>query len=554
MRAGGSGDLRDAPEVVSGQLGRALRGDWAVAVSCPFGFPAVVETAPYLADGTPFPTLYYLTCPSAVDEVAGREAAGGVEEFRRAVAADPRLMRAFAALDLLQRRRRRELASRGDPGFADRAPDGGAVLERGIGGPKDATQATCLHAYTATLLAAVSGALGHGAERPPEAGWESLLGDSSRLWCDDARCVGLLPGRWEKRAAVDVGTNSVRSLVAAVGESDAVLGLVRRAEITQLGAGLVPGRPLDPEARRRTSEVAAALVAEARALGAGAIHLVGTSAARDAADGPAFIAELGRDLGVAARVATGPEEAEFTFRGATRGLPGDPVVIDIGGGSTELVRRAASVGEERPHAEPRLHSGPRDHAEPRLHLGPRDRTEPRDPAQPPAGPRPGPGPAADATGPSVDAVSLDLGCVRGTADWFASDPPSSGELRAARRRSVEAFAARAPRFASRPGERLVGVAGTITTLACLALSLPEYDPDAIHLRSLERGVLEELVEGLAAMGAAERAALPCMQRGRGGVIVAGGVILLAALEALGWDELTVSERDLLDGILLSAVE
>lgn len=512
--------------MVAVQLGRAPRGRWTVAVSCPFGFPAVVETAPYLADGTPFPTLFYLTCPAAVYAVTREESAGGVEAFRRSVEADPRFGRAFAELDRLQRRRRRELArTRGDDGPFPPADDGG-VFERGIGGPEGAARATCLHAYTATLLAAVTGALGGRQDPAMRAEWTALLGDVGRLWCHDARCAGFLPGGWERHAAVDVGTNSVRSLVAVVGESGDVLPLARRALITQLGAELARGDSLEPAARRRTGEAIAALVAEARDLGAATVRLVGTSAARDAADGPAFIAELGRQLGVTARVATGPEEASLSFLGASRDVDGDPVVMDIGGGSTELVRRGEAGA---------------------------DRAE-------------------------VEAVSLDLGCVRGTAAWFAGDPPSSEERSAARSLCVEAFrplvgrfgpsgagrleataesaAARATAQARKGSEttrpqRLVGVAGTITTLACLALSLPEYDPDAIHLRTFGRGNLEEVVDRLAGMAPDERAALPCMQQGRAGVIVAGGEILLGAMEALGWVEITVSERDILDGILLA---
>lgn len=574
MRPGGAGDQRESAEVVTAQLGRAPRGAWAVAVSCPFGFPAAVETAPYLADGTPFPTLFYLTCPAAVDEVARREAAGGVEAFRRAVADDHDLARAFAALDLRQRRRRRELAGDAFDGRSDLAADGGAVLERGIGGPGKATRATCLHAYTATLLAAVAGVLGGAADDAPQGGWKALLGDVERLWCHDARCVGFLPGRWERHAAIDVGTNSVRSLVAAIGtwatvgrpagrgdlvaaaERKALLSLVRRARITRLGAGLVPGGALDPAARQRTEKAVRALVAEARALGARDIHLVGTSAARDALDGRDFIAELGRELGIAARVATGAEEAVLSFRGATRGLAGDPVVLDIGGGSTELVREQRTPVDVHGAAVP----GPDESVDVvarRASAGVDRRTT-----------------------HEVDAISLDLGCVRGTTDWFTSDPPPMRERLAARQACAAAFRLYAGRFGAAPtaarglgesagaGEgsvgsldidpdraartpRFIGVAGTITTLACLALDLPEYDPDAIHLRTFARTVLEEVVDTLAAVGPEERAGLPCMQSGRAGVIVAGGEILLGAMDGLGWAELTVSERDILDGILLA---
>ncbi len=513
-RAGG----RDATLLVTSQLGRPPRGRWQVVRCCPFDFPAVIETAPYLDDGTPFPTLYYLTCPSAVEAVARAETSGGVEAFRQALAADAALAAAVDALDHRYRRRRRQLAE-------SIGVDGGEVLDQGIGGSADPSRASCLHAYAAALLAAgaagcaapfgsvdppisagpAGSAAGSCSGRAPDpdapagvdvdshpgdppVAWQRLLSDMGPLWCDDARCARLAASGAVRRAAIDVGTNSVRLLVALVDTDGRVHTVVRRGEITQLGAGLTAGARLDPVARRRSAAAVARFVEEARGLGVECIRLVGTSATRDAADGSEFIESLGESLKVSARVASGPEEARLSYLGATLDVGAEAVVIDVGGGSTEIVG-------------------------------------------------------------SADAVSLDLGCVRGTEAWFTADPPPRAERAAARRATREAVAPSAQRFASGSG-RLVGVAGTITTLACLALDLASYDSQAIHLRVFTREEMEAQIDTLADLDPGTRAALPCMQEGRARVIVAGGEILLGAMEALGWEEIVVSERDMLDGILL----
>jgi len=520
-------DLRLA---VCGQVGRAPRGEWHVVAVCPYGLPAVVETAPYLDDGAPFPTLYYLTCPSAVEKVSRAEAARGVEHLRRRLHDDPSFSTSLRELDRRCRERRRELA--------DETPDAaridrGAVLDRGVGGPAGVEVATCLHAYTAALIAARAGVLGEAFAGDALGELDGLLTTGGSLWCTDARCTSLLPGPPRIKAAIDVGTNSVRLLVGATGSGTGLRTLARRARVTRLGAGFERTGPLDPEAARRTAEAVSDFVKEARQLGAEVIDLVGTSASRDASDGPEFVAGLGAELGIRARVASGPEEAELSYRGATLDLPEqDIVVIDVGGGSTELVRGIAQAGDSGPLVGGRAS----DAAAAAAHLA-----------------------------PAFDAVSLDLGCVRGTAAWFRDDPPTHQERYAARDAARAAFEPFAMDFGpSRPsadsesaglpptGSRLVGVAGTITTLACLILELASYDPVAIHLRRFSRSDLAKQVDRLAALGAEERAALPCMQTGRAGVIVAGGEVLLGAMEALGWTEVTVSERDILDGILLEA--
>lgn len=500
--------------ILEGQLGRSPRGAVGVAVACPFGFPAVIETGPYLDDGEPFPTLFYLTCPSARQWVSQKEAAGGVAALRRLVRDSSGTRAAFERLETDYRTRRVLLA--GGPGV-----DSGAVLAAGIGGPS-LDQATCLHAYAAALLAATSGPTGHpsdlgaplGATSPDAAVWRDLLEGLGPLWCTDRRCARFVTSDG-RRAAIDVGTNSVRLLVG-----DLVHGrprtVVRRARVTRLGEGLGASKRFTAAARTRSAAAVAGYVVEARGLGAEFIALVGTSACREAEDGAEFVASLGREHAVFARVVSGDDEARLSLLGATLDIPGDVVLLDVGGGSTELVRR----------------------------------------------------PAAGAP----MAVSVDVGCVRATERWFTSDPPAGSEREAARAEARDLFAPLPGLFGARdagdvdaaneadaahaaaaptpPAETLVGVAGTVTTLACLSLGLAEYDPEAIHLATLDRARLAAEVERLATMTAAERAELSCMQAGRADVIVAGGEILLAAMDALGWEQLTVSERDILDGILM----
>ncbi len=362
--------------MVEAQTGRPPRSLVGVAVTCPFGFPAVVQTSPYLEDGSPFPTLLYLTCPSATQAVSREEAAGGVGALRRLARDSPERRAALLELETRYRTRRSQLAK-------PRAIDGGAVLRAGIGGPP-LDEASCLHAYTAALLAATDGWFGasegtRAEDTPPEAApfapapsdataqqWRDLLAERGELWCGDRTCASFAPGGW-RRAAIDLGTNSVRLLVA-----DLVDGrprtVVRRASVTRLGEGLEATGRFSPEARQRTAALVAEFVAEARQTGVETIALVGTSACREAADGAEFVDGLGREHAVNARVVSGEEEARLSFLGATLDITGDVVLLDIGGGSTELVRTGADG--------------------------------------------------------ALAAVSVAVGCVRGTERWFTSDPPS----------------------------------------------------------------------------------------------------------------------------------
>lgn len=511
----------DPAEVLWRQLGRTPRGVVDVSVWCPHGAPAVIETRPYLEDGEPFPTTYYLSCPSAVNLVSTVEASGGVERLRWLATNDSGVSAALTSLGEWYAARRRRLAPPG------RHCDEGAVLEAGIGGPKDPAVATCVHAYVAALLAV----LVNGPELEEAApgacaglsGWSGVLQgllapvEQADLWCRDGRCVG--GPRGTRRAALDVGTNSVRLLVADLGQSGGgrdprvPAPVVRRARVTRLGEGLVPGGMLSAQAMERTCAAVADYVTEARLLGAESILLIGTSAARTAVNGAEFIAGLVSRFGLAGGVVSGEVEARLAFVGATLEAQGDVVLVDVGGGSTELVR--AGDGDE------------------------------------------------------LVVSSLELGCVRDTEAFIHSDPPSQeerlrlrahvaakleGELRPAdppRGTPSEAQSKLCDVYAG--ADTLVAVGGTAATLAALALGLEHYTPDAVHHTLLSREHLARLTEELAAMDCQARAQLPTMQRGRADVIVAGAEILVQIMTSLGYGVVLVSERDLLDGLVVTAL-
>jgi exopolyphosphatase/guanosine-5'-triphosphate,3'-diphosphate pyrophosphatase len=294
---------------------------------------------------------------------------------------------------------------------------------------------------------------------------------------------------------VDVGTISVRLLVARVNNGQ-VDDVVRRAQVTRLGEGLRSGGLLSVAAKARTAEAAKRFIEEARDLGAESIAVVGTSATRDAADGRWFLQSLAAVVqGVEAAVLTGEEEAAATYAGVCVDVEGDPVVLDIGGGSTEVVRRGKNG--------------------------------------------------------ALAAVSLDLGASRATDSWIRSDPPSAEELAWVKEEVERVVRGVEPRFGrAAGGSALVGVAGTVTTLACLDAGLEEYRREVIHLRRLELESVRGLLARLATMSSAQRAGLPCVQPGRAPVIVGGAAVLAAVMETLGYGELIVSERDLLDGLIL----
>jgi len=303
-------------------------------------------------------------------------------------------------------------------------------------------------------------------------------------------------------AAIDCGTNSIRLLVADIDPlAGSLTELDRRMEIVRLGEGVDrTGRLSDPALART---FAACEVYEQRIveLGAARVRFVATSASRDAENSGQFVSGIRDRLGVAVEVVSGDEEAALSFAGATRELqghePGPFLVVDIGGGSTEFV-----LGTDRP----------------------------------------------------VAARSVDVGCVRITERRLHSDPPTLEEVAAARSDIAAAVQAAAAVVPLRQARTLVGLAGSVTTLAAMDAGLSSYDPAVTHHYRLPASSVRELTLQLLAMTRAQRARIPVMHPGRVDVIAAGALVLDAVVAAAGLDEVLVSEHDILDGIAWSLAD
>lgn len=305
-------------------------------------------------------------------------------------------------------------------------------------------------------------------------------------------------------AAIDCGTNSIRLLVAEVDDGQ-LRDVHRETRIVRLGQDVDATGRLAPEALERTRFALADYATIAMRAGAERIRMVATSATRDAANREDFFTMVRQTLGADAEVITGDEEARLSFTGAVGDLdPGDGpfVVVDVGGGSTEVV------------------------------LGDWD------------------GSRADVTA----ARSVNVGCVRITERHLRSDPATADEVSAAER-----FAALLLQeaFADVPVEKArtwVGVAGTITTLSALAQQLPAYDPECTHLSRLSSEQLRCTAKALLASTHQQRAANPAIHPGRVDVIAGGALIVRVLAEELqaraGIGELVASEHDILDGIAL----
>ena len=450
---------------VTEQLGRPPLTDFSVVARCRAGHPLVVRNHPVDRAGRPFPTLYWLTCPEAVKAASRLEAEGWIKRLDERARSDPAFRSALEAAH--------------DEYAAERGrwyPE--ATGWGGVGGAR--TGVKCLHAHYANHLAG-------GAD--PVGAWVA------------ERAEPVHPGedRSGRVAAVDMGTNSIRLLVAAPGGDGGLFELARDMVITRLGQGVDRTGRLGPASLRRTMDVLERYVRRARALAVERIRVGATSAVRDSADRRLLDAEVARIAGAPPEVLTGDREAELSFLGATRGLdaPAPYLVFDIGGGSTEV-----ALGTE----------------------------------------------AVDA------ATSVDVGSVRLTERVRPADPPTPENLEAMRRLADEALAEASEAVPVGGATTLVGVAGTTTTVQAIALGLERYDPEAIHGTMLSRHAVAEVLERLAAMTTAERRALPVMAPGREDVIVAGAVILGGILDRWGAGSCIVSERDILEGLAIEMVD
>ncbi|HWL96782.1 MAG TPA: Ppx/GppA phosphatase family protein [Nocardioidaceae bacterium] len=310
----------------------------------------------------------------------------------------------------------------------------------------------------------------------------------------------------ERVAAIDCGTNSIRLLVAEPDGAGGLRDLDRRMLIVRLGQGVDATGRFTDEALQRTFDACDDYAAVLRDLGVHRLRFCATSAARDAANGDVFAAGVEERLGVRPEVLTGDDEAALSYDGATRDLerldvPVPYLVLDIGGGSTEFV-----LGDGHGHVR--------------------------------------------------FAESVDIGSVRMTERHLHGDPPTAEEIEAAVA-DVDATLDRL-RVPLEDTGTLVGVAGTITTVAAMVLDLPEYDSDRIHHARIGVDDVVTVRRRLLAMTRAQRRALGFMHPGRADVIGAGTLILDRVVQriALGLEQpvVLVSEHDILDGIAWSLAE
>ena len=301
--------------------------------------------------------------------------------------------------------------------------------------------------------------------------------------------------------AIDCGTNSLRLLIADVADGKLV-EVLRRMEIVRLGSGVDSTGRLSLAALERTRAALVEYATDLERHRPDATRMVATSAVRDAANVDEFHAMVRDVLGVAAEVISGDEEAKLSYVGAVGGLDaatGPYLMVDIGGGSTELV-----YGET---------------------------------------------PDSYAT-----SISLDVGAVRLTERHLHSDPPTPAQIEAAER-DVRSALARATRVPLRAARTVVGVAGSVTTIVAIDQGLTEYQRERVHHARVPVRRVSEIADGLLRSPQAERrVSHPVIHPGRVDVIGAGALILREILLATGASELLCSEQDILDGVALSVVD
>lgn len=292
-------------------------------------------------------------------------------------------------------------------------------------------------------------------------------------------------------AVIDVGTNSVKVLVADGGRD-----LLRALETTRLGEGLAGSGVLSPAAMERTAAAVSGFAARARELGAGTVTVVGTAACRRAGNTAELATRIEQECGLGLTVLTGEQEASLSFTGALRRLPriaGNTLVVDIGGGSTEL-----TVGVDEPHR----------------------------------------------------AASIPVGAVTATESDLTTDPPRPEDLTnviGAVQDELEELGRLHPEMLT--ASRVVGIAGTIVTVAAVEIGQAVFDEEALHGFVLTREAAEDVFRTLATESLADRVRNPGLPRERADIIVAGCCILVGVMRRLQLQEITVSTGSLRDGVI-----
>lgn len=307
----------------------------------------------------------------------------------------------------------------------------------------------------------------------------------------------------ELRASIDIGTVTARLLVAEVAASGEISEVLRDIEICNLGLGVDETGLLEPESIDRTAVAIERFMRELRELEAKAgspipVMAIATSASRDAGNSDVFKARLA-EAGLELEVIPGVREAALSFAGASSAFPGERVVVvDVGGGSTEVIAGRAGAEPER-------------------------------------------------------ARSFDVGCRRVTERFLQSDPPASFELDAARNWIAGEFRdyLRELREAGLLGARMVAVAGTATSVVSIREEMLEYDSDRVHGAVATRSDVDAELARLSSMTTAEREQVTGLHPGRAHVIVAGLLILQQVMQLAAFDSFTVSERDILHGIIMA---
>lgn len=292
-------------------------------------------------------------------------------------------------------------------------------------------------------------------------------------------------------AAIDVGTNSVLLLVAGRGPSGLLEAVLERVALTRLGRGVDATKRLAPEAIEETLAAVESFAQAARGAGARAVTVTATSAARDAINGRDFLEAAQRRAGAPVHILSGDEEARLTWAAVWADFGGRPLVLlDVGGGSTEFV-------------------------------------------------------FGDAPTPAFR-HSFDVGSVRLTERLLRVEPPQAEALAACRALLSSTFAELPPP----PGSAtLVAVAGTATTLCAVSRGIAPYDAQRVHGAVMRVDEVRDVVGRLAAMPLDQRRALPGLEPRRADVIVAGGLVVASAMEAVGAAEVTVSDRGLRWGVV-----
>ena len=528
-------------ETLSRQLGRPVRDVVEIGARCVCGNPLVATTAPRLGNGIPFPTTYYLTHPVITSAVSRLEAAGVMAEMTARLEQDPELARRYEQAHEAYLQVRDEIGERTGTGPV---PEIAGVSAGGM-----PTRVKCLHVLVGHSLAAGPGVnpLGDEAIEGIAEWWTRERCYCEGAWATDGpapardlsrhtKTQGLSAQELDRKraarraaleaeqggqepsmdnpttrvAAVDCGTNSIRLLIADVVSRGGVTELtdvVRLMRVVRLGEGVDATGRLSPAALERTFTATDEYAALIREHGAEKVRFVATSATRDAENSEEFTAGIRQRLGVDPEIISGDEEAGLSFAGATSVLGSSDgmqtLVVDLGGGSTEFV------------------------------LGTSDGV--------------------------LASRSTDMGCVRFTERHLVSDPPTEAEIAVARGDILDMIAQVLETVPLASADRLVGVAGTITTVTAHALKLPEYSSEAIHGTELSVAAIDHAAESLLRMSRSERAGLPYMHPGRVDVIGTGSLIWQTIVDRMAEltdgriDSAVTSEHDILDGIALSTV-